>query len=182
MTNLREIDKSTVQSILSKTTLTACTYLGVPLSTLNTKIRGDVLQQFARHVDSIVLKETVTNAVKDGASTHEYDYLRGSTRVEVKSGQLCWNKTSKQWFVKFRDIKPHLYDELCLVLYTPEALYIFKHNSTGLTTNGKLTTVKGMYLNYAAPSRLTDWKTALDYIANEIGSVFYKWNFEEMCK
>ncbi len=171
-----------VNKILSKTTLTACTYLGVPLSTLNTKIRGDVLQNFARHVDSILLKETVTNAVKDGASTHEYDYLRGTTRVEVKSGQLCWNKTSKQWFVKFRDIKPHLYDELCLVLYTPEALYIFKHNSTGLTTNGKLTTVKGMYLNYVAPSRLTDWKTALDYIANEIGPVFYKWNFEEMRK
>lgn len=171
------LDTSTVKSILSSTTLTASTYIGVPLSTINTKIRGDVLQNFARHVDTVMLKETITNAVKDGASTHEYDYLRGTTRVEVKSGQLCWNKASSQWFVKFRDIKPQLYDELCLVLYTPSALYIFKHNSTGLTTNGKLTPVKGMYLNYNASSTLTDWETALEHIITQIGPVFYKWNF-----
>ena len=180
MTNLIDIDTSTVYSILSSTTRTASTYLGVPLSTLNTKIRGDVLQNFARHVDSILLNETITNAVKNGASTHEYDYLRGTTRVEVKSGQLCWNKTTCQWFVKFRDIKPELYDELCLVLYTPSALYIFKHNSTGLTTNGKLTAVKGLYLNYTAPSTLKEWATALEHIITQIGPVFYRWEFKDM--
>ena len=182
MTYLKEIESSVVKQILSETTRTASTYLGLPLSTLNTKIRGDVLQNFARHIDGKLLPDTITDAVKDGHSTHEYDYLRGTVRVEVKSGQLCWNKTSLQWFVKFRDIKPELYDELCLVLYAPDGLYIFKHNSKGLTRNGKLTSVKGLYLNYSAPSRLEDWRAALASIVDQIGPVFYKWNFTEMCK
>ena len=164
-----------VNEILSTTTLTASTYLGVPLSTLNTKIRGDILQNFARYVDSILLNETITDAVKNDVPTHEYDYLRGQTRVEVKSGQLCCNKSAKHWFVKFRDIKPGLYDELCLVLYTPNALYIFKHNSSGLTTNGKLSKVKGMYLNYQAPSSESEWPSALEKIIEQIGPIFYKW-------
>ena len=96
--------------------------------------------------------------------------------MEVKSGQLCWNKSAKHWFVKFRDIKPGLYDELCLVLYTPEALYIFKHNSSGLTTNGKLSKVKGMYLNYHAPSSESEWPSALEKIIKQIGPIFYKWS------
>ena len=171
-----DIDRTSVEQILNETTKTATTYLGVPLSTLNTKIRGDVLQNFARYIDGKLLEGEIMDAKKDGSPTQEFDYQRGSTRVEVKSGQLCWNKGSKKWFVKFRDIKPNLYDELCLVLYTPKGLYIFKHNSSGLTTNGKLTEVKGLYLNYSAPPML-EWQNALDNIIQQIGSIFYYWSF-----
>jgi len=166
-----------LEKILTKTTQTAITYLGSPLSTLNTKTRGDILEKFARHVDEMIMRLTTSDAIKNGKRTCEYDYLRNMTRVEVKSGQLCWNGSGKHWFVKFRDIKPGLYDELCLVLYTPKALYIFKHDSVGLTTNGKLSKVKGLYLNYNAPRNMIDWETALEYIISNIGKIFYTWSF-----
>ena len=80
------------------------------------------------------------NGTKRGRSTTSYDFLMNrTTRVEVKSTQLKWEKDRHRWVALWQGIKQDEYDELYLVLYAPSGLYIYRHDGCyGFSKTGKL--------------------------------------------
>ena len=47
-------------------------------------------------------------------------------RVEVKSSQLCYDKSNRRWFVKFKGIKNEEWDHLVMVIFTPAHLVAWR--------------------------------------------------------
>lgn len=128
------------------TTKTHDAYDGVPLATLSSKARGDIMEVVAMRIMEEKMGEkaqtptsgTCVNGSKRGRNSEEYDFLIAGRRVEVKSAQLKWNTHKRYWWVNWQHIKRDAYDDLLLVLYTPLGVYLFLHDHTyGVTTNGK---------------------------------------------
>jgi len=103
---------SQFQHILGKLSLTEQMYAGNPLAALSYARRGFLLQKWAKrflaekypylsmlqpHLGQCI------NGMKRSTHNAEYDVLFGGRRVELKSAQLCFNRS--RWEVTWREDK-----------------------------------------------------------------------------
>merc|ERR1712224_335998 len=124
-------------------TTTETVYSGSPYNSLTVALRAKVFEEAVRTMlsrENIVEDAITSNCVngqKRGRPSSSYDFLmNGKTRVEVKTGQLRW--CNKKWMVSWDRIKRVEYDELFLAMYTPNGLYVYKHDHVlGRRANNK---------------------------------------------
>ena len=138
---------------------TARPYDGHPLAQLNAARRGAVLQEWARqmlqrqHPNSLIedaVPGMCVNGRRRNKSQAQYDFMLDGRKVEIKSSQLQWARN--EWKVDFRWVKfPQMmsqgrarFDDLYLVLFSPNWLHLVKHDlKTGILTNGVVTQIRG---------------------------------------
>lgn len=145
---LPAILKSTVKSI-------SLVFLrsGSPLATKSSKVRGVIAENVCRKI----LGPTAT-AMPD---KHPYDYerLQGdkTVRGEVKLARMYYNSYEAMWIFYAQNVKPHLSDEILLVLEGLKALYVFEWKGKGLLGSGASEkNDDGKIIQFYSTSRLTD--------------------------
>ena len=95
-------------------------YRGKPFASMSPQLRGFRIEGLVREFDQLLHPEM--DFSRPGKVV---DWMRGETRVEVKSAQLVFSSDQK-WYCRFRGIKPERFDELLLVIYSPRGLDLFK--------------------------------------------------------
>ena len=164
------------------TTKTHDAYVGVPLATLSSKARGDILERVAKRLMEektggracVPLSGTCVNGRKRGRTSETCDFVIANRRVEVKSAQLSWDTANRHWSAKWQNIKPDAHDDLLLVLYTPSGVHMFKHDRKyGLSTNGMSQFTSGGSINSYGPSNVESIATATDAILVKLGPMWY---------
>ena len=127
---------------------TAEIYNNHPLATMDPKRRSMVLEDWAR----MVLEEKEANCeiqdpvpgkridgTRRGMYHAEYDFLLNGRRVEIKSSQLKWDAAKGVWKARFGGLKFGAFDDLYLVIFSPEWLDLIKHDlTTGISNPGPL--------------------------------------------
>lgn len=107
------------------------------------------------------------------APNASFDWLRGALRIECKSAQLVWKKSSKRWSFTFSNVKfefppvrpTALFDELLLALYTPIGVHIYRHDfKLGVSTVGKATSSQGHHITFCGPRGEEDWRRSYSVI------------------
>lgn len=172
-----------IPSILSRWTesiMPQRIFRNVPLGQCCPNERAMRIQTLVRCVDGILNPHSLISDPAPGYTisgacrsvyTAEYDWCRNGVRIECKSGQLRWEKSSRRWKVVFSSVKvgdvvtPRPFDELLLGFYTPRGIYIFKHDvHFGLFRGGCRTAATGYGIQVYGPRRVSDWMSALDAI------------------
>ena len=119
-----------------------------PLAIMNPARRCMVLEDWAR----MMLEEREANCLvqdpipgkridgtRRGVYHAEYDFLVNGRRVEIKSSQLRWNATKGIWNVLFGGVKFGDFDDLYLVMFSPQWVDLIKHDmTTGISMSGPL--------------------------------------------
>lgn len=161
-------------------------YRNVPLAELSPVVRAIRMQELARAVDSerhgsSCIKDALVGARVDGGKRGqyqaEYDWIRGSLRIECKSARLLWNDANTCWRLTFVAIKLEYdgvrasasFDELILVVYTPRGIYMYQQDQVlGVSSHGKLTSSCGFQISLSGPRRQFDWAASLDAILHKL--------------
>lgn len=156
-----------------------------PLSDLSPATRALRIQELVRCVDAVLKPHVpITSAIaglcrsslrRRGSHQAEYDWCRGGVRVECKSARLRYEPVGRRWGAHFNNIKfsrsPEFvsqFDELLLGLYTPQGIYIYRHDSEfGLASQGIATAGLGYTIQVYGPTGVMDWKCALDSILHK---------------
>ncbi|CAJ1423759.1 unnamed protein product [Effrenium voratum] len=156
---------------------TAAAYAGCSLATLTPSMRGYVLEAIARgFLRKLEPRSSILNPIpgdkcngdKRAEKQAEYDWLQDGMRVQCKSAQLYWDSSNRRWQVRFRHIKPSLFDELVPVLYIPGRLYFLRQDSqSGLSFAGRAI-ARGHAKTITAPTGLKDISDAASHIKLKI--------------
>lgn len=178
------LQASQFQHILGKLSLTEQMYAGNPLAALSYARRGFLLQKWAKrflaekypylsmlqpHLGQCI------NGMKRSTHNAEYDVLFGGRRVELKSAQLCFNRS--RWEVTWRGIKLQFpgcrnksaFDDVYITLLTPGGLHLFKHDlSTGVSRDGQRTEQMGHIIRLFGSLKQTCWKAASNQIVRSL--------------
>ena len=180
------VPASAFASELGHRTVTASTFAGAPLASLDAVTRGKVLTAFARGCDAELHPGAViedaeagerVDGVRRGQNTAEYDWRRDGRRVACKSAQLVWHagKGHAYWKLQFCNVKlatderDAAFDELLLAAYTPEGVHVFRHDlKSGVSTSGKSTAATGKHIVFAGPRHEPDWREALPVVLEKM--------------
>ena len=151
-------------------TRTAIVFQASTLANLSGTQRGEDLSNLVRDLDATLHPDQeiadppvgeCCNGTRRGRHQAEFDWLRHDRRIECKSSQLQWD--GKRWVLVFSAIKPSCHDELLLALYTPQDVYVYRHDSVfGRTSHGRSTASSGYRVKVAGPQHLDDWPTSLE--------------------
>lgn len=112
-----------------------------------------------------------------------YDFISdGHLRVEVKSSALQFNAKNDSFYLNLNSVKK-TNDEVRLVIFTPEGLYLHRWNGLWINQTG----MKGKYLGHNiridASKGITCWKVALDHILNKgLGEEMSRASWEQFDK
>jgi len=164
------------------TTTTHDAYKGVPLATHSPSARGDILERVARRVMERTMGEQACeppsgvciNGSKRGQNSETYDFIIGGRRVEVKSAQLRWDRRNRRWTAQWQNIKRVEYDDLIIVMYTPDGLYMFLHDHTyGVSTKGKSQHACGGMVAVNGPCNEPSISAATDAIRAKMAPMHY---------
>lgn len=179
------IDDPRIQYVLDQRhDVTPGIYDGIPLSGLSPCARGYTLESLARCIDGIAnpLAEITSpdpghcsgGSRRRSAQQSCFDWCRESIRVECKSSQLQWDKRWKYWVFNFTNIKFTIrstFDELLLALYTPQGIYIYRHDLRfKVCSRGVATYARGYKVRLQGPSNEGDWVVALGVILSQLDS------------
>ena len=113
---------------------------GALMCAMSSSKRGKHIQTMGCGIDqilnpfqefSLTLAGGSTSVQKRGTSNASVDWVRGATRVELKSSRMCWVLRHRRWQCNFRCIKPHLFDELWLVICSPVGIHFYRSESPG---------------------------------------------------
>eukprot|EP00927_Polykrikos_kofoidii_P008112 TRINITY_DN13360_c0_g1_i10.p1 TRINITY_DN13360_c0_g1~~TRINITY_DN13360_c0_g1_i10.p1 ORF type:complete len:441 (+),score=37.66 TRINITY_DN13360_c0_g1_i10:85-1407(+) len=172
--------------ILSVQTQTNSCFAGLPLASICGSVRGNILADVARMVvtemdsgakTSDAISGTCCDGRLRGKNASEYDWLWDSRRVECKSSQLQWNTSRQHWFFHFGGVKlpfegsrsSAAFDELIMILYTPEQLFFYKHDLLHrVSSQGLRTSPVGHCIMLNGPRRETNWRIALEVILADL--------------
>ncbi|CAK9070885.1 unnamed protein product, partial [Durusdinium trenchii] len=89
---------------------------------------------------------------------------------------MSWNKARRRWRVSFKQVKlpwPGFrdrapFDELYLTLFSPDSLYIIKHDlQTGVSAAGKRTGISGHDIEVTGARLQDSWQIALSQILDK---------------
>ena len=105
-----------------------------------------------------------------------YDFLMNGRRVEIKSTRMVWWAADSCWLARFRNIKLQsgqrhgiVFDDLYLVLFSPQGLYLIKHDlTTGTNADGKRTEVRGHCISVQGSRVNTRWEEALPVLLQKL--------------
>lgn len=157
-------------------------YADTPMFHMCSKQRGLQLQSMGFEVDKILNPQSAfgliaEEAALDGrmlsASNASADWIRDTFRVELKSSVLQFSRKTTQWFCRFQDIKPHLFDELWLAIYTPLGVHFYRSRSLEtlhLVSRGVATKHSGFQVQVRGPPKEADPLQALQKIQEKITS------------
>ena len=155
-------------------------YTGTPMFHMGSKRRGLQLQTMGFEVGQILnpqsaFRLTAEEAAVDGrmlcASNASADWIRDAFRVELKSSVLQFSRKTTQWSCAFQHIKPCLFDELWLAIYSPLGVHFYRSRSLErlhLVTRGVATKHSGLQVNVRGPPREADPLQALEKIEEEM--------------
>ena len=117
------------------------------MSSMSRGKRGKRIQEIGLAIDRIVhphsqFRLLQGNAGKANAPT---DWVGDNKMVELKSCILCWDQSNKRWQCNFQWIKPDLFDELWLAIYTVVGIHFYRSESCSLAFGkaGVLTKTRG---------------------------------------
>lgn len=168
---------SNFSSVLNQSSPTVDAYKNSPLTAISPPRRGAVLESVVRSIYSNVYADQVSENSIPGRCVNgsmrslynaEYDWLCNGRRVECKSSQLRWSNRDG-WLFKFSHIKFKLFDDLLLALYTPQRLYIYRHDrELGLSSVGIATSACGRDIYLYSARREQLWRTACDIIITKL--------------
>ena len=153
-------------------------FRGKPFSSMSPQLRGNRTEQLVLRIDqtlhpscsfSVPCDELTVSGTKRGQNTASVDWIRDRKRIEVKHGKLSFCKFRRTWQCTFYHIKEDCFDELLLAVYSPKGLDVFKHDGAfGMSTNGRLTGIKGKNVNIRAPSGELDPLIGLQCIVGKL--------------
>ena len=142
-------------------------YKGVPLNQMAPQLRGLRIEQIAFEVDQLLHP----NCSFSRASS-KVDWVRGGVKVEVKHGQMCFNKGGKSWKCSFSNIQcassgvraRDMFDELWLAIYSPFGIHILKHpgGNVHLSLSGLKVAISGKDMHVLGGQNVIDVRKALD--------------------
>ena len=136
---------------------------GIPMFNMSFQRRGKLIEKIGLAIDqktnpgynfSLVESNLDSSGQKRSAANATADWVRGTTRVELKSGSLCFDKAHGRWQCLFRRIKPELFDELWLAIYSPIGIHFYRSESIqalGLASCGAATAHAGFQKSFTAP-------------------------------
>ena len=145
-------------------------YNNHPLATMDPVRRSMLLEDWAR----MMLEEKEANCeiqdpvpgkridgTRRGLYHAEYDFLSNERRVEIKSSQLKWDG-NETWNVSFGGVKFGAFDDLYLVIFSPQWLDLIKHDLTiGISMSGPFSQSSGSGIKICGKAQ---WPEALDTI------------------
>ena len=108
-----------------------------------------------------------------GKANAPTDWVRGKDRVELKSCGLTFDRSNNRWRCFFQRIKPNLFDELWLGLYTSVAIHYYRSKCckcVRFCKAGAVTKVYGQQLHFYGPQGELDPLAALRIIQAKMTS------------
>ncbi|CAE7500933.1 GUSB [Symbiodinium sp. CCMP2456] len=181
------MDSSCFQHLYDHPSYPSSVYGDDPLARINEKRRGMLLESFTRSTlermhpelcsEDAVSSLTYADGSQPGSSTAEWDFTLGGRRVELKTAMLCFDSKRKIWRTTFTNVKlgqgghwaEQPFDDLYLLIYTPEDFYLIKHDlATGIGKAGVATRTGGHAIRISGASGQTSWQEATDTIVNKL--------------
>jgi hypothetical protein len=150
-------------------------YAAAPLAACSPRVRGQKLEALALAVDRERHPASVFSSAGEDGSAQPAGWTRDGARVLCRTAQLSWQKSHHRWGFTFSGIPLPVsardgqsgtaqsgFEELQLVLYTPNATYIYRHDlSLGLQRSG-WTDPRGLQLRLQGPRNEASWQAALE--------------------
>ena len=143
-----------------------CAYKGVPLNRMAPQ-RGLRIEELALEVDRILHPDCSFSRVSSNI-----DWVRGEVKVEVKHGQMLFQRGNKKWQCRFSNIKcagagardEDLFDELWLAIYSPFGIHFLQHpgGKACFWLNGLKEQDVGRFRDVRASHNVLDIREALD--------------------
>eukprot|EP00928_Gymnodinium_smaydae_P087448 TRINITY_DN7170_c1_g1_i1.p1 TRINITY_DN7170_c1_g1~~TRINITY_DN7170_c1_g1_i1.p1 ORF type:complete len:436 (+),score=7.25 TRINITY_DN7170_c1_g1_i1:234-1541(+) len=177
---------SRFQDILDRRSRTSSIYGNCTLAQLSSSARGKIIEQSVRRIlmdadDKAVFEDPCLGFRVDGSRRGKgqsaYDWLQDGRRIECKSSQLQWN--GRRWHFNFCNIKfddstfksGQPFDDLILVLFSPERLHMYCHDGMlGRSRQCIRTMTNGHVIQIGGPLREESWRIALERILDKLDS------------
>ena len=117
---------------------------------------GKRIQEIGLAIDRILHPISVFSYAEGnrGKANAPADWVRGIDRVELKSCALTFSQAQCKWQCRFSGIKPGLFDELWLAIYTGAGIHYYRSTSCerlGLRNAGAETKIHGHGLCFLGP-------------------------------
>ena len=154
------LNDPTVQGMLSRfkgsRPGTQALYDGIPMSNMSWQKRGLRIQAMGLAIDQMLHPQAAFSATQGnrGSVNAAEDWVRDTTRVELKTSSLHFVKRDRGWGCCFSCLKPKLFDELWLVIYSQIGLHFHRSTATqdlNLSCAGVRTQVDGFHLQVLGP-------------------------------
>ena len=148
---------------------------GVPMSRMSWGKRGNRIQELGLAIDRRLNPQRDFSFAKGnrGKSNAPTDWVRGTDRVELKSCGLTFNRSKNLWRCDFQHIKPDLFDELWLAIYTSVGIHYYRSKSGSslpFSTSGAGTKIHGHKIIFCGPKGELDPLAALKTIKAKMAS------------
>ena len=142
---------------------------GIPMSNMSREKRGKRIQEIGFAIDRRLHSRCEFGYTKGnrGLSNAPADWMRANERVELKSCGLTFSRSRNRWQCEFQHIKPDLFDELWLAIYTSVGIHFCRSQwcrGLGFCKAGVATEIRGHTLVFCGPKGELDPLAALKTI------------------
>lgn len=158
-------------------TSTRAAYRRIPFGDWSPAQRGATFEKLARHYDDQITEFSTDDPepawdINGNRCVKSYDWKRktGDTwcRVEAKSAQMIWDRSSLRWLLRFVGVKFSAFDVLVMVVYAPWGLELWEydlHCRAGVSTTGKAMDFSGQSIVFYGKSNehcvVTSWSSSI---------------------
>ena len=147
---------------------------GLPVSSMSGEKRGKRIQDIGLEIDRRLHPCSDFTFVKGNRCANApVDWVRGTDRVELKSCGLIFSRSDFRWQCAFQCIKPNLFDELWLAVYTSLGIHYYRSkccSGLGFCKAGVATVIRGHSLHFNGPRCELDPLAALKTIQAKMTS------------
>ena len=146
---------------------------GIPMSSMSREKRGNRIQQIGLAIDHRLHPHSELGYTKGnrGNANGPADWVRGTHRVELKSCALTFDRSKNLWQCYFQSIKPDLFDELWLAIYTCLGIQYYRSQSCKrlpFSKAGVRTKIHGHKLAFSGPRGEIDVLDAFKVIESKM--------------
>ena len=131
---------------------------GLLMSSMSREKRGKRIQEIGLAIDRRLHPGSNFSFMEGSAPN---DWVRGTERVELKSCSVTFDRSNNRWRCSFNCIKPDLFDELWLAVYTSVGIFYYLYRSGFRSGHrfckaGAATKIQGRMLYFLGPSGVLD--------------------------
>ena len=107
---------------------------GIPMSSMSREKRGKRIQEIGLELDRRLNPQSAFSFTEGnrGTANAPADWVRGMKRVELKSCALAFDRSKNRWQCRFAWIKPGLFNELWLAIYTSVGIHYYRSKPRSL--------------------------------------------------